>query len=150
MTMNLVVALILGGLMGLERELAGKEAGIRTTMMVAGGAALFAIIGLQLPYLIALSPAHLPEVLARNSGFLGIIANIVVGVGFLGAGTIIKNEDRVHGLTTAAVVWVAAAVGTLAGIGMIQFAIASGLLISGTLYLIRKVGVKKKIGLRND
>lgn len=150
MTLNLVVALLLGGLMGLERELVGKEAGIRTTMMVAGGAALFAIIGLQLPYLIALSPEHLPDVLARNSGFLAIIANIVVGVGFLGAGTIIKTDDRVHGLTTAAVVWIAAAVGTLAGIGMIEFAIASSLIISGVLYLIRTVGIKKKIGLRNS
>src|SRR3989344_9392352 len=96
MIVRLVAAMILGGLIGLERESVGKEVGIRTAMTVSAGAAIFSIIGLVLPYMVALSPENLPEVIARNSGFLGVIANIVVGIGFLGAGIIIKHEDRVR------------------------------------------------------
>ncbi len=136
-------ALALGALMGLERELVGKEAGIRTAMMVAGGAAIFTLVGLSLPYIVAVS--NVADVIARNGGFLNIIANIVVGIGFLGAGIIIKTQEHVHGLTTAAVVWATAAVGILAGIGLLQFALVSALIFSGTLYLLRKLGVYERI-----
>lgn len=134
---RLVIALLLGGLIGLERELVGKDAGIRTAMMVAGGAAMFTITALSLPYIISLSPDGVAGIIERNSGFLSIIANIVVGIGFLGAGTIIKTEDRVHGLTTAAVIWVAAAVGTLAGLGLLQFAAGSAIITTAVLYALR-------------
>lgn len=149
MLTNFAVALILGALMGLERELAGKEAGIRTSLMVAGGAALFAILGINLPYIIAASSENLAEVIARNSGFLAVIANIVVGIGFIGAGIIIKTEERVHGLTTAAVVWATAAVGALAGVGLLQFASATAIILVAILYLLRKLGVVEKINPRN-
>lgn len=149
MLVNFTVALVLGALMGLERELVGKEAGIRTSLMVAGGAALFAIIGMNLPYLIAASPENLPEVIARNSGFLSVIANIVVGVGFLGAGIIIKTEERVRGLTTAAVIWATAAVGTLAGVGLLQFAVVAAGIMTVLLYLLRKIGIVEKIKPEN-
>lgn len=149
MLTNFAVALILGALMGLERELAGKEAGIRTSLMVAGGAALFAILGINLPYIIAASSENLAEVIARNSGFLAVIANIVVGIGFIGAGIIIKTEERVHGLTTAAVVWATAAVGALAGVGLLQFASAAAIILVAILYLLRKLGVVEKINPRN-
>lgn len=149
MLLNFGVALLLGALTGLERELAGKEAGIRTSLMVAGGAALFAIIGLNLPYLVATSPENLPEVVARNSGFLSVVANIVIGVGFLGAGIIIKTGERVHGLTTAAVIWVTAAVGTLAGIGLLKFAATAAIILAAILYLLRKLGVVEKVNPQN-
>ncbi len=149
MLTNFGVALALGALMGLERELAGKEAGIRTSLMVAGGAALFAIIGLNLPYIVATGDASLPDVIARNSGFLAVIANIVVGIGFLGAGIIIKTDGRVHGLTTAAVVWAAAAVGTLAGIGLLKFAVTAAVIFASLLYILRKLGVVEKINPQN-
>lgn len=145
MILHLIVALALGALMGLERELVGKEAGIRTSMTVAGGAALFAILALQLPYLVAVSPENLPEVIARNSGFLAIIANIVVGIGFIGAGIILKTEERVHGLTTAAVVWAVAAVGALAGVGLLQFAAAAAIILSGSLLVLRKMGLLDRL-----
>src|SRR3989338_4077619 len=96
MLLRLVAALILGAIIGLEREMVGKEVGIRTGMMVSAGAALFSITGIMLPYIIAISPENLSEIIARNGGFLNIIANIVVGVGFLGTGIIMKNENRVH------------------------------------------------------
>ena len=89
------------------------------------------------------------EVLARNSGFLTVIANIVVGIGFLGAGIIIKTEERVHGLTTAAVIWAVAAVGTLAGIGLLEFAAATAIIFSGLLYILRKARVVEKLNPDN-
>ena len=145
MALRLFVALALGALVGLERELVGKEAGVRTSMMVAGGSAIFAIIGITLPYLVAVSPENLADIIAHNGGFLAVIANIVIGVGFLGAGIIIKTEEHVYGLTTAAVVWTTAAIGTLAGIGLIQFAVISAIIVSGLLYMLRKVDVSERI-----
>jgi uncharacterized membrane protein YhiD involved in acid resistance len=98
---------------------------------------------IALPYLFAESAAHAQDILARNGGFLAIIANIVVGVGFLGGGIILKTQEHVHGLTTAATVWVAAAVGILAGIGLLNFALVSALLTALSLYLLRHVNLRK-------
>ena len=147
MIINLTVALILGAIMGLERELVGKEeAGIRTSMMVSAGSALFTMIGLALPAYIALDEANLAEVIARNSGFLVLIGNIVVGIGFLGAGVIIKNERQVHGTTTAALIWFTAAIGVLSGLGgnMQLFAIVATFLAFSILYLLRGLNVASK------
>jgi len=149
MLTNFGVAIVLGALMGLEREMVGKEAGIRTSIMVAGGAAIFSLIALNLPYIITAETGEVTEVLARNSGFLTVIANIVVGIGFLGAGIIIKTEERVHGLTTAAVIWAVAAVGTLAGIGLLEFAAATAIIFSGLLYILRKARVVEKLNPDN-
>lgn len=146
MVLRLAVAVVLGAIIGLERELAGKEAGIRTDIMVAAGAAIFAIVGVTLPYLIALSPANLEEILARNSGFLGAVANVVVGVGFLGAGIIVKQGIHVRGLTTAATVWFAAAVGVLCGIGLWEFAAVSSIGLTLLLVGLRKINLYKYVG----
>lgn len=145
MLVRFLIALALGALIGLEREMVGKEAGIRTAMLVAGGASLFTVIALTLPYLIAISPENLSEILARNSGFLGVIANIVVGIGFLGAGIIIQTGEHVRGLTTAAVIWLTAALGVLAGLGLIQFAVVVTLITATLLYLLRKVGMYERV-----
>jgi len=142
MAVRFILALALGALIGLERELIGKEAGVRTSMIVSGGAALFTLAGLALPYFIS-TPQNLPEVIARNSGFLSLIANIVIGIGFLGAGIIIKTDERVHGLTTAAVIWFTASVGILVGIGLIKFAIFASVLIAFLLYLLRRVDIAR-------
>lgn len=142
MIVRLLAALLIGGIIGLERELIGKEAGIRTSMAVSAGAALFAIIAVSIPFVI--SPPDnqvLVDILVHNSGFLAIIANIVVGVGFLGAGIIIKTHEHVFGLTTAAVVWTTAALGVLAGIGLIHFALAATIIFSVTLYLLRSINI---------
>ncbi len=141
MLTRFAVALLLGAIMGLERESAGKEAGIRTTMLVSSGAAIFAMIGITLPYLIAPSPQDVPNIIAQNSGFLSIIANIVVGIGFLGGGIIVKNSGHVHGLTTAAVVWLVAAIGVLAGLGLTEFAATATMVSAGLLYILRKMGI---------
>lgn len=143
MFLRLVIALILGALLGLERELVGKEAGVRTEMLVAGGAAIFAMIGIALPYVTALPSGAIPDMAAQNSA-LGIIAGVVSGIGFLGAGLIIKTESRARGITTAALVWTTAAIGILAGIGMVEFAAVSAILMATLLYVLRKFDVTEQ------
>ncbi len=140
MMIRLIVALAVGSIIGLEREFVGKEAGIRTSMSIAAGSALFTLVALQLPFVLS-SYAGVGDIVSRNSGFLAVIANIVVGVGFLGAGVIIKNEDHVRGLTTAAVTWMTAALGIFAGLGLAQFALAASLVMAIILYSLKSLSL---------
>jgi putative Mg2+ transporter-C (MgtC) family protein len=115
MVLRLLLAGVLGGLIGFQRERAGRAAGLRTLSLIAIGAALFtslALFGFDV----------------TNSQ---LAANVVVGVGFLGAGTIIHREQGViEGMTTAATIWVAAAVGVAAGTGKYFVAIvATGIIL---------------------
>jgi putative Mg2+ transporter-C (MgtC) family protein len=114
--LRLLVAAALGGLLGYERERQGKSAGVRTHMLVAIGAALFVLI----PQQAGASSADLSRVLQ------GLIA----GVGFLGAGAIImgNREVETRGLTTAASIWVTAAIGVAAGMGRESTAVLSTLI----------------------
>jgi putative Mg2+ transporter-C (MgtC) family protein len=145
MLIRFVIALALGAVLGVERELVGKEAaGIRTTLLVTGGASIFAMIALTLPYITAATLGAAPDATALNSAF-AIIANIVVGIGFLGAGLIIKTNDHPHGVTTAALVWTAAAIGALVGIGLTTFAVSAALLLALLLYLIRKLNLSEML-----
>lgn len=128
-TLRLLVAAILGGMLGYEREQKGKSAGIRTHMLVAIGAALFVMI----PQQAGASTADLTRVLQ------GLIA----GIGFLGAGAIISGTDqaRPRGLTTAAGIWVTAAIGVAAGMGRELTAVFStfiALLVLSVLPLITR------------
>lgn len=123
-TLRLVLAALLGGLLGYERETKGKAAGVRTHMLVAMGAALFVLVSQQS----GIAQADISRVLQ------GIIA----GVGFLGAGTILKahDETRVQGLTTAAGIWLTAAIGVAAGMGRETTAVLSTLLALAVLCAI--------------
>src|ERR1700712_2840388 len=114
-TVRLVIAALLGGLLGFERESKGKAAGVRTHMLVCMGAALFVLVSQQS----GIGEADMSRVLQ------GVIA----GVGFLCAGTILKadSETRVVGLTTAAGIWLTAAVGVAAGMGREATAVLSTL-----------------------
>jgi putative Mg2+ transporter-C (MgtC) family protein len=143
MLIRFAIALVLGALLGLERELVGKEAGIRTLMLVTSGAAIFSMIALALPSIVSAQTGNLSDVVARNSGFLTMIANIVVGIGFLGGGLIIKTGDRSRGVTTAALVWAAAAIGILVGVGLTEFAFVAAVVITALLYLLRKLNVSE-------
>src|SRR3989338_7755859 len=100
--LRLVLAVIAGGLIGLERELVHRPAGVRTHMLVCLGACLFALV----------TDMTIP---AENGR---IIAGVATGIGFLGAGTIFKSKSEVHGLTTAASVWTVSAVGLGLGFGL--------------------------------
>lgn len=112
---KLIVSFLLGAFIGLDRERHGRDAGIRTYAAVCIGATLFTAIG-----------AHLINDIAAVSR---IIANIITGVGFLGAGIIYRNSTAgsSHGLTTAATVWCTAAVGTAVGLNMFIIATVSAM-----------------------
>ncbi len=116
LVLRLVVAAALGGALGYERERAGKAAGMRTHMLVALGAAMFVLIPMQ--------AGISDESLSR------VLQGLTAGVGFLCAGTILKDDDRgrVRGLTTAAAVWLTAAIGVAAGMGREATAVVSTLL----------------------
>ena len=133
-TLRLLVAAILGGLLGYERERQGKSAGVRTHMLVAIGAALFVLI----PQQAGASSADLSRVLQ------GLIA----GVGFLGAGAIIMGTKEVEtrGLTTAAGIWVTAAIGMAAGMGRESTAVLSTVIALLILSVVPWVYRTKKAG----
>lgn len=122
---RLLVACVLAGLLGWERETAGKAAGMRTHILVAIGAATFVLIG-------DIAAAHFRDY-GQQLAFdaLRIISAVVTGVSFLGAGTIFvtRGERRVRGLTTAASIWTTAAVGMLAGFRQYPLAIGVTLLV---------------------
>jgi putative Mg2+ transporter-C (MgtC) family protein len=109
---RLLLAAFLGGLLGAEREFRQKSAGFRTNILIAMGSAIFTIASLTIA----------PE----RADPARIAAQIVTGIGFLGAGAILRTENRVHGLTTAATVWVNAALGIAAGAGQYRLAALGG------------------------
>lgn len=102
---KILFAVAMGGIIGLEREWQGKPAGFRTLMLVTLGATLFTMMSYKLPCFVP------------GCGGDRIASNIVTGIGFIGAGLIFKDEKTVRGLTTAATVWAAAAVGIAIGGG---------------------------------
>ena len=106
-TIRLVLAAFLGGVLGFEREREGKPAGLRTHMLVALGAALFGIAPL--------------EVGMTADAASRVIQGVATGIGFLGAGTILKarEQQEIHGLTSAAGIWLTAAVGISIGMGQV-------------------------------
>jgi putative Mg2+ transporter-C (MgtC) family protein len=112
---RILVASLLGGLIGLERDLHGRAAGLRTHLLVSMGSAVFTILSLMIAQT------------SNASGFQAdpgrIAAQIVAGIGFLGAGVIIKVGANIRGLTTAACLWVAAAIGMTAGYGYYEISI---------------------------
>ncbi|HSR40604.1 MAG TPA: MgtC/SapB family protein [Longimicrobiales bacterium] len=118
---RLVLATVLGGLVGLEREMSGKPAGLRTNILICVGATLLTDLSVNFPSftvsdLVRADPAR-------------IAAQIVSGIGFLGAGTIIQARGSVTGLTTAATLWVVAAIGIAVGSGFHVEAVGSTFLV---------------------
>ena len=121
-SVRLGAAAILGGAIGYERERLGKAAGLRTHVTVALGAALFVIV--------------IVEAGAASGDLSRVVQGIAAGIGFIGAGAILKRAEReeIHGLTTAAIVWLTAAVGVAAGAG--QIAVAGLCVVIATVILI--------------
>jgi len=124
MTLRFLLAVALGAGIGYQRERAGKTAGVRTHILVSSGAALFTLVSIY--------------------GFSGaavdisrVAAGVVVGVGFLGAGVILRGqrEEEVAGLTTAATIWITAAIGLAAGTGMYLVSVIVTAIIIGVLLL---------------
>lgn len=125
--LRLAMAALLGAVIGYEREKRGRDAGLRTHILVSLGAAIFAVVPLQSGMEIA--------------DFSRVLQGIVAGVGFLGAGAIIKMNkyEEIRGLTTAASIWVAAAIGVAAGSGREATAVISTLAALFVLAVLRRV-----------
>lgn len=125
---RLLLAAFLGGLIGVERERLNRAAGLRTHVLVSVGSALFTLISLFAFQ--GIGPVNDP---AR------VAAQIVSGIGFLGAGTIMKHGATVRGLTTAATLWVCAGIGMAAGAGFYQGAVLSTLITLISLVTLKRV-----------
>jgi len=123
--LQLVLAVLLGGLIGLERELWGKPAGLRTNILICLGATLFTTLSVHM---------------AAGRGDPGrVAAQVLTGVGFIGAGTILHTRGNVTGLTSAATIWVVAAIGMALGVGAYVEAIGSTVLVLVVLVGLVKV-----------
>ncbi len=125
--LRLVVAVVLGMLIGAERVLVHKEAGMKTHALVSLGAALFVLISENLAMIYVGLDSFDPSRIASQ---------VVVGIGFLGAGAIILQGNKLLGLTTAGGLWVTAAIGMASGFGMYDLAIISTLLVLFILVVV--------------
>ena len=122
---RLVLALVLGALIGAERQWRQRLAGLRTNALVAAGAAMFVM---------------LPAFGGLPSDSFRVAGQIVTGVGFLGAGVILRNGVNITGLNTAATLWCSSAVGTLAGCGMYGSAVTGAVAVIAANILLRPIG----------
>lgn len=123
LVIKLLVAILCGAIIGLEREIKHKTAGIRTMMLICAGSSLFTSISVLIADV------------STGIDSTRIIAQIVTGIGFLGAGVIIQTEDKVVGVTTAALIWVVSGIGILTGIG----GIISPIVISVIILIFTKL-----------
>jgi putative Mg2+ transporter-C (MgtC) family protein len=122
---SIVLAALLGAGIGLERELSGKAAGLRTNLLICLGASVFTIISREMAAV-------------AGDSVTRIAAQVVTGVGFLGAGAIIQDRGGVHGLTTAATIWLVASIGVACGGQFYTLAIVSSLIA-----VLALIGLKK-------
>jgi len=129
---KLLLAALLGGAVGLERELSRKPAGLRTNMLISLGAALFTIISYEM---------------AANVGgdHTRIAAQIIPGIGFIGAGVVIRERGAIIGITSAATIFVVASIGMAVGAGQIMTAVFATLLLLGCLVILGRV--EERFGL---
>ncbi len=132
---KLLLAAIFGGMIGFEREIHGRPAGFRTHLLVSLGACLFVITSI-----------HFYTVYGNASGIGSpgvdpgrVAAQVVAGIGFLGAGAIIREKVSVRGLTTAACLWLAAAIGVACGVGLIGISLVVTVLSLISLLLLKRV-----------
>jgi len=132
---KLVLASVLGGLVGLERELHGKPAGLRTNMFICAGSALFTILS---------------EMLAARFGgdATRIASQLIPGIGFIGAGSIIRSRGSVHGLTTAATIFVLASIGMAVGGGFYWTAVFATVMMVLALSLLG--WMEKRFALKRE
>ena len=134
---RLLVAMVLGGLVGMERQTRGRAAGLRTNILVCLGSAaivvafqkLFLELNVGAESAIRIDPAR-------------AAAGVITGIGFLGAGTIVKSKDFVRGLTTAASIWVVSAIGVTVGLGEYVIAVVLTLLVLVALYVLHRLPIK--------
>jgi putative Mg2+ transporter-C (MgtC) family protein len=130
---KLLLAAVLGGLVGLERELSHKPAGLRTNLLICLGAALFTIISTETTRHFGVGdPAR-------------IAAQIIPGIGFIGAGVVIRERGAIIGITSAATIFMVASIGMAVGSGMVVTSIFSALLLLGSLVMLGNI--EQRLGL---
>ena len=129
---RVLLAFVLGGVVGFERERVQRPAGLRTHMLVSAGSACFTVASIY------------------GFGDLGTVrdparlaAQIVTGIGFLGAGAIFRTGSTVRGLTTASSIWITASIGIVAGLGMFTLAVFTTILTWFTLFVIKNIEVQR-------
>ena len=139
--LRIIFSIILGSIIGFEREITNKSAGLRTQILVCLGSCIFTILSIYgFSTAVSLYPIGDPSRVA---------AQIITGIGFIGAGTVLRQGLTVTGLTTASTLWIAAAIGMSCGCGKLSIAVVSTILTIAILVLIRIFEVKimpKKIG----
>lgn len=132
---RLIVAVLLGGMIGFEREVNSRSAGLRTHILISMGACLFALLAFEIiEFSVDIEGEH-------SADPLRLISSVTSGVAFLAAGSIIVTGGKVHGLTTGAGMWMAGAIGLACGIGKIGLALMACVLVLVTLSVI---GVLKR------
>lgn len=134
--LRLVLATVLGGILGFERELTDRPAGLRTHMLVCLASATFAVVSLEIVSMPIFDDQHV------RSDPIRLVEAITAGVAFLAAGSIIFNRGKVHGLTTGAGMWLAAATGLSAGLGLWLIALLSCLIGTLVLTVLRQIEIR--------
>jgi putative Mg2+ transporter-C (MgtC) family protein len=117
---GIVLAVLLGAVVGAEREISGKAAGLRTNVLICLGAAVFTVISRRMA--------------GEGDSLTRIAAQVVTGVGFLGAGAIIQDRGGIHGLTTAATIWLVASIGMACGAHLYLLAVAAAVIAIAVLF----------------
>ena len=135
MAFKLLLASVLGGLIGLEREIHGRPAGFRTHLLVSLGSCLFVLSSIHIYYEFGNFSGTVPYGVDPGR----VAAQVVTGIGFLGAGAIIREKHSIRGLTTAACLWIASAIGLACGAGMFGASVVVTLLSLLTLLLLKKI-----------
>lgn len=135
--LRLLVAMVLGGLVGMERQSRGRAAGLRTNILVCLGSAAVIVAFQKLSSEFSIDAESVIRMDPARAA-----AGVITGIGFLGAGTIVKSNDFVRGLTTAASIWAVAAIGVTVGLGEYVIAIAVTLLVLVALYVLHRLPIK--------
>jgi putative Mg2+ transporter-C (MgtC) family protein len=134
--MRLLVAMVLGASVGLERQMRGRAAGLRTNILVCLGSAAIIVAFEKLS-----SEFNVGAESAIRMDPARAAAGVITGIGFLGAGTIVKSRDFVRGLTTAASIWVVSAIGVTTGLGEYVIAIVLTFLVLVSLYVLHRLPI---------
>lgn len=129
--LRILVAILAGGVIGLERQIRGKVAGVRTSILICLGTEIFVSLGSSFA--------------GTNSDPTRVLGQVVTGIGFLGAGVILARGDRILGVTTASVIWILAAIGSMIGLGYLQAA-----LVLTLVCVLVLVGVERIEALGKD
>lgn len=144
-SVRVLMAIIIGGLIGYEREMRNRPAGFVTHILVCVGACVVSLMQLQMVHDTVAMIEQTPALASAMKADLGrVVAQVITGVGFLGAGTIIFDKGSVKGLTTASTIWLVACIGLVIGLGYYQIAIVASAGILFVMVVLKQLEVKAR------